>query len=306
MTRPPERPISREPWPGPTPDALPYDDPPHLDLEAAWANHVGAGGGLDRPTHDAAVAVVRDAIATSWSDGRTERLTPLLGPLRLDGARRDDYRRLPPADAVAPLIDVVRIATDLVPATGNAAVDRLLGPWADALDAARAPALYRQVTAHGAFLLPDDLPMSAFQRWAGRTPLPTPEERAAVRAIAHAPLSVWPIEAMGADGWRLGHGVGLERPEALVEVPSPAALPGATAAPGQLVAGRLIDRRDAPPLLWGALIVPGPLPAAAEAWVDLLTLEQRLLERRASTADVLRERGHLLVQRVLEAAWLAT
>lgn len=304
MTRPPERPISREPWPAPNVPGLPFAEPPHLDLEACWSHHRDAGGSLAREAHDEAVAAVRVALTLAWQRGDVAGLRPLLAPLALDAPRQSEFRRLPAAEAVAPLDHVVRFATDLVPATGNTAPERLLGPWATSLDARRAPHLFRVATAHGAFFVPDDLPLSAFRRWAGRTPLPSPAERAAARAIAHAPLSAWPIEATG-DRWRLGRGAGGLQPDAPVAVPAPAELPGADHAPEQTVVGRWVVTAEGPDVLWGAIVVPGALPAAAEAWVDLLTIEARLLDRRVSTEDVLRKKGHLLAQRVLEAAWLA-
>jgi hypothetical protein len=304
VTRPPARPLSREPWPSPGDPRNPYTEPPHLELDAAWADYQNNGGALSRADHDDAVRAFVQAWEQAWSEGHTDRLVPHLGPLLLGGPRLDDHRRFGAVHEAATVEQLVRIATDLVPATGNAAPDRLLGPWSSTVDARSHPLLFRAASAHGAFLLPDDLPMSAFRRWAGRSPVPPVSLRAAVRAVLQAPLSAYPV--LGVDGDRvvLGSGVGdLPAPGAVL-ADTVACVPGVQGpSPGTVMLTRVVDlptgaRAVAP------LLAPGPLPEAAEAWVDLLTLRHRLHGRRASTADVLRHRGHVLVRCVLEAAWL--
>jgi len=303
MTRPPERPVSREPWPGPADARDPFADPPHFDADEAWSNYVAAGGLLGRVAHDEAVAACRVALRQAWATGDGALVEPWLGPLLLGAERQPEHRRFAPVESVAPIDTVVRLATDLVPALGNSAPDRLLGPWAHATDARRHPQLYRAATAHGAFLVPDDLPLSAFQRWAGRSPVPLAELRAAVRAIAQAPLTAWPVLSVGAT-WSLGPAVGLGTSAPDVAVTGPALLPGVEVPrPGDVLVGRVVAA-PGQAVAFAPIVCPGPLPSSCEAWVDLLTVGHRLTDRRGSTEDVLRRNGHLLVQRVLEAAWL--
>jgi len=244
------------------------------------------------------------ALGEVWCTGSPtarRRLMAEAEVLLLDGARRPEHRRLPPPPAPPSEALLVRIATDLVPAMGNAALDRLLGPWAFA---SPSPRLQQVAVAHGAFLEPDDLPMTAFRRWAGRTPVPPVPLRQRVRGVLHAPLTAWPIREVGAR-WALGPAVGGGPSQTGVVVDRPAMLPGAPPpAAGHTLLARLVVAPDGPRAV-GPIVAPIPIPDASEAWVDLLTLRERLHDRRASTADVLRHRGHLLVQRVLEAAWLA-
>lgn len=306
MTRPIGRPISREPWPAPRPPADPFGEPPPRDLDALYADYHGAGGHLAREAHDAAVARFDVALRRHWcqpTEATWSTVEAIAEPLLLLAPRQPEHRRFPPPVTPASEAMLVRIATDLVPAMGNAALDRVLGPWSRE---ELSPRLRQVATAAGAFLAPDDLPYSAMRRWSGRTPVPPVAERERVRCVLQAPFTAHPIlRPHPTEPWVLGAPVGGGTAHARVTVPSPALLPGTHAPlPGDTLLARVVCAPEGD-IAVCPIVVPGPVPGAAEGWVDLITLHHRLGDRRASTADVLRHKGHLLAQRVLEAAWPA-
>ena len=270
----------------------------------AYAAYLEQGGSLARDAHDQLVADFADALEEVWAGAPAiPRLLELAHRLHLTAPRRADQRRYPPPVAAPTEQMMVRIATDLVPAIGNAAPSRVLGPWATQ---SPSPRLLQVAVAAGLFMEPDDLPMTAFRRWAGRTPVPPVEERHLVRAALHAPFTAWPmVEPLGHGCWALGPPVGGGAPVPRALVPHPALLPHAPPpAPGHTLLGRVVPVPGQPVVVC-PIVAPITIPSACEAWLDLITLRHRLEDRRASTADVLRHRGHVLVRRVLESAWLA-
>lgn len=102
--------------------------------------------------------------------------------------------------AFAPTIDtLLRVATDHAPAAANDFPERILGPWALALDAADPceRAVLRWAVAAACFVNPDDDLQSPAEHWYRREPFPPVEERHAVRAVERTPWRVWRVSNEG-------------------------------------------------------------------------------------------------------------
>lgn len=301
--RRPERPLSHEPWPTDLDRADPFAEPDHFDPGKVAADYETAGGSAPVEEVLSDTRAARVALGQAWRTGDTTALGPLAARLRLDAPRDAFLRHYPPFQEAASDETLARIATDMLPAIGNDAPDRLLGPWASLARPGADARLLQIATAAGAFMPPDETPFDARHQWSRRKPEPTDAERSAVRAVAHAPYTAWPILALGDPCWRLGPAVGVEA-AGEVWVDRPARLPGlGPPRAGDTLLARVVS------LPGGAvarlpIVCPGPIPEAAEGWLDLLLLERRLTDRRAGPRDVLRSRGHVLVRRVLEAAWI--
>jgi hypothetical protein len=302
----PEKPLSHQPWPSLDVDpADPFADPDHADLSKAFPDYQTAGGSADEASVLEATRACRRALAAAWRGEPAPELPGLAAWLLLDHPRDESYRHYVTSTEAFEEADLARIATDMVPAIANDAADRLLGPWAAVARPGPDARLLQIATAAGCFLAPDETPFDARHQWSRRKPNPSDADRAGVRAVAHAAFTAYPIVDcdLRTGRWALGDGVG-GLPAGPALVPAPASLPGmGPPRPGDTLLARVVvladDRVARLPI-----VAPGPVPEAAEAWLDLLLLEHRLLDRRAGPRDVLRRHGHTLVRRVLEAAWI--
>lgn len=211
----------------------------------------------------------------------------LIGPQRVD--------RVPSAD------DMARIACDIAPASGNDGPDRVLGPWADELDA-RQPADRRALitaTAAACFFPPDDDPQTPFEAWCRRPPAPSVAERARFRAVARAPWAIrritgtdplCSVDATGlADAWTPGDQLTVAPIASLI-------------APrvGDTLVVRAVRLADGEWIAALALVVPGfPPDSAIAGWVaDAVARSDGLTVERA-----LARHGQVLVRRACERAW---
>lgn len=292
-------------WPDLAHSPEPTPEPRHLDLDAAWLDYEAVcGDDTPRDRED----VLRDtlsavrAIDTAWATGSIGDLVALAARLGLDGPRTS-LRHYPCEAEPTEAHVLARLAADLDPAVGNHAPDRLLGPWAAVATLPHHERLLQVAMAAGALMVTEEQPFTPRRMWTRRKPVPSQHLRERVRAIAHAPCTAWPVLAIDGTEATLGDGVGVPAPTSPVDVSRVASLPGLPSLrPGDTLAGRVVDAPSGPTARL-AIAVPGPVPVAAESWLDLLILEHRLTDRRAGPRDVLRMRGHVLVRRVVEALW---
>lgn len=287
------------------PEATP--EPRHLDLEAAWADYASVcGPWTPRPRADieADTLATAAAIDDAWATGEVGALPELAAALGIDGPLTS-LRHYPCDAEPAEAHVLARLGADLDPAVGNHAPDRLLGPWTTLLQLPRDEHLLQVAMAAGALMQVEEQPFTPLRMWTRRKPVPSRALRERLRAVAHAPCTAWPVLAIDATHATLGPGVGAPAPSGPVDVSRVARLPeGPALRAGDTLAGRVVEAPSGPHACL-AIAVPGAVPEAAPAWLDLLLMEHRLTDRRAGPRDVLRQRGHVLVRRVVEAAWRA-
>lgn len=249
---------------------------------------------------------LREAVASLWagrvSEAQVEAIARRHG---LDEPLRSRSRPLPTSPWLPSEADLVRIATDIDPGLGACAPDLVLGPVADEPLDRRTLQI---VLALGMFFRGDGAPATPQQRWSRVVPLPTVEARAAVRAIARAPLAPWRILEISGDrrGARISDLVGLGPPScppASIRLRPCGHLLGGRLEPGALLLSRIAQD----PQGWVAtcpLVIPGPLPGAVPRWIRWLAWHDRL-DRRGpiSTSGLLARWGHVLARRILEVLW---
>jgi hypothetical protein len=156
-----------------------------------------------------------------------------------------------------------------------------------------------------AFLPTEPGEKSPFHQWCRRHPLPTPAERAAVRAVDRAPWSAWAIEAEDGPRLVLHDRLGLPAalcPDGPVDVGTPGLVAGPVG-PGDTLLARVARGPDGARAV-PALGIPGHPPGSMlRSWALLVLAEARLLDPAADLARALRIRGHVLVRVALEWAW---
>lgn len=249
---------------------------------------------------------LHDALAALWAGRVSEQAVAQLAQRHhLDGRLRIRSRPLPTGPWLPSEADLVRIATDADPGLGAATPDLVLGPLADEPLDRRTLEI---TLALGAFFRGDSAQTTPQQRWSRAAPLPSVEARAAVRAIARAPLAPWQILERSTDGEAVvvSDLVGLgppSTPDGPVALRPPGRLLGGRIEPG----GLLLARIARGPGGWVAtcpLVIPGPLPTAVPRWIRWLAWHDRI-DRRGpiSTSGLLARQGHALTRRILEAAW---
>lgn len=268
------------------------------------------------------VALLDEALAGRVpldADARRE-LGALLNSLRVSRRLTPDRRtQRPVAPALPSDADLARLTADVLPAVGQEAPDRVLGPLVDELDARRPEhaLTLRVAVAAAAFLVADgmraqdeaglDPGQTPFEIWSRRKPLPTPAERAAVRAVERAPWTVWAVgSAEGDDAFHLRELVGIA-PSGLPD--APVRLAGVAAPFRPLRTGdTLLARVVQGPGGWearAAIAIPGGPPAVRlRSWVRLELVRQRLRQRTLTVDALLRRRGHVLARRLVEWAWI--
>lgn len=253
------------------------------------------------------------------ADTRRE-LGDLLNSLRISRRLTCDRRTERPIAPTLPSdADLARLTADVHPAVGQEAPDRVLGPLVDELDA-RAPEhalALRVAIAAAAFLVADgmraetdtglDPGQTPFEIWSRRKPLPSPAERAAVRAVERAPWTAWAVGSPASDAtWHLRELVGIAPaglPDAPVRLVGVAA-PFRALRPGDTLLARVVRGPDGWEARTPIAIPGGPPRVRLRSWVRLELVRQRL-RRRALTVDaLLRRRGHVLARRLVEWAWL--
>ncbi len=294
-------------WPDLAFDPEPTTEPRHLDLDLAWSDYEAVRLPWSPMTRSEVVDATQralEAIDHAWRTGDAGDLPKLAAILGVDAPRDASHRHYPNEAVPAEAHMLARLGADVDPALGNHAPDRLLGPWTSLLQLPRDEHLLQVAMAAGAFMVTEEEPLSPRRKWARCKPQPSQELRDRVRAIAHTPYTVYPVHALEQGMATLGGGIGEPAPTTPVDVSDVVSLPGEPPLrTGDTLAARVVKTPGGPKVSLG-LAIPGPVPPAADAWLDLLLFELRLVDRRAGPLDVLRKRGHVLVRRVAEAAWL--
>lgn len=214
--------------------------------------------------------------------------------------RRMDRRPVQPAPRLMSETEILRIGLDGQPDAGLRSVDEVLGPWVEALSPTDHRGFLVCAAAH--WCLSGDRPPA--WAWTRSRPTPSHAERAAARALVHAPLNLWTASSTPS-GWRLTDRIGIAShrlPTAPVSLHSTGLEP---VEDGDPVLARLLPaggRWHA----WGAMTLPAPLPPArSAAIVDLVLVALRLRNRRATVEDALRTCGHQVARRLFVAAYRA-
>lgn len=279
----------RDPWREPWPD----DDLGWADLNASdWVDP------RDQETYRGQALALQARLDQIRAGCSTD-----LRALRADAAAagvsgewRPDRR---PAHVAPFRVDehvLLRLANNYEPAAGLFGPDALLGPWVETFDptSARDRRTLAYAVAHWACCHTSDrAPHHAFDVV---EPLPPVADRAAVKAVERAPLSMWHARAESG-AWRLTDLVGLHRrrlPDGVVSLDH-AAGPG-TLGDGAVVLARLVPV-DGRWVAWAPLVLPAtPTESQVYAWVLLELLTLRLRRRRSSLEDALRWRGQHLAR----------
>lgn len=311
-------------WPAPPDPIDPFadqDDPRDLGYEDFRA----VGGKLSAEVYRRKaerLAELTDALLSgreSLEPDIRRELDDLLNSLRISRRLTVDRRTPRPLpDHLASDADLVRLGADVLPAVGQEAPDRILGPLVDELDVHRPEhrLTLRAALAAACFVVPDgmrapgtglDPGQTPFEIWSRRKPLPSPAERAAVRAIERAPWTAWMVLSLpDAQTARLHDLVGIA-PSGLPD--EPVRLVGTATPFRPLQAGdTLLARVVRGPDGWEArtpIAIPGGPPAVRiRSWVRLELVRQRLGQRTLTVDALLRRRGHVMARRLLEWAWL--
>lgn len=287
--------VPDDPWSEPFPE----DDLGYADLlTAPW--HAPLPEAAYRP---AALALQQHLTALDRGDVDLDpsRFRALAEAARVSLEWRNDSRPVATSAWVADEDMMLRIAADQSPAAGLWAPGAFLGPYVEAMD----PRLHRRTlayaVAHWACTpVTDRSPADAF---ASSKPVPPVEDRAAIRAIAKAPLGLWRAHAEGSR-WRLEDRVGLAAhrvPDAPVDLDHAAGL--GTLRDGAAVLLRAA-RSDEGWVAFGPLVLPEvPPDGLVKARVIVELARVRLRARRASVEDALRNAAHRVSRGVHLWAW---
>jgi hypothetical protein len=221
---------------------------------------------------------------------------------------RHDRRPLERAARIPTTEELLRVATDIAVGAGAEGPDRVLGPWADELDA-NVPAhrlALRIATAATCFMDSDEDLRTPMEQWSRRSPIPPRALRASFRAVEHAPWSIWTLVSQepggGGGGWRLQDLVGI----APIFVPdAPVRLEGGALVepmPGDAVAARMVPTTAGWVAAMAIVVRGSPSRALVKRWRDAELLRRRPRELEA----MLRSDGHVLARRLCEWHWLRT
>lgn len=213
---------------------------------------------------------------------------------------------LPVVPELASEATLVRLAADFDPACGSSGLDLVLGPLVDEPQAVRT---LQVAMALSAFFPGDDVLGPPYRRWQRSTPAPSVIDRAAVRAIALAPLAPWRVTSIEGEEVELHDMIGLAplvRPVGRVRL-RPPGTPFGPLRPGMVLLARVAPEQHGDAVRWVAtcpLAVPGPLPPRVQDWLRWLAWELRLTFRGPVTrAVLLARRGHIVARHILESAW---
>jgi hypothetical protein len=203
-------------------------------------------------------------------------------------------------------LELVRLATDYLPALGQDAPDLIYGPWSDELVAIRPrdrALLVRAMAIAGVETIQGS-PFSGAEMWARNNITPSVEDRARVRMVSDVPLGLWRIDSREGNRTTLTDLLGLDQ----------AYLPHA---PILLLECLSVYNCEGPYLLarvgwtpggWQAHL-PLALPAIPSlelirAWLHRELLHARLRSRKITLERLLKRRGHVLIRRLHEGLWL--
>ena len=145
---------------------------------------------------------LRAALARAWAgEAPATAVAHLARAAGVDLPLAAQRHPLAPVPRLPDEATLARIATDIEPHVGNVAPDLILGPYADE------PADVRtlQVVLALSLFFPHDAETvrAPYRRWQRTRPAPPRDLRAAVRAIADAPLAPWHIEQVSGSHARL-------------------------------------------------------------------------------------------------------
>lgn len=281
-----------ETWPLPPEPAALYAGDELLPSEATCA--------VQQPLLEAYAQVQRGL--RSPCDPGLAQLASAAGLLEPEPPRE---RRLVQLPTVAPTLPcdawLADIAENIVPDLGLSAPDRVLGPWSDESPSRRERVVAGAVMALAPYLAPRVRPVD---RWYKDKRNGTEDERAAVRAVDHAPAMAWVAD----DQARLSPLLPLH----------PRSQPTGPVRRIPLLDGRALEPLS--PGCWLARVFPGPdgwyaglaLPLEATpdpAWL-LARMGLELWQLRVSAPDadwrcLLRERGEVLYRSCHEWVWSA-
>jgi len=231
------------------------------------------------------------------------RATAAAARVRLDDDRVDTR---PVAIGPAPVTaeEVARIALDQDPAAGLFGPDAALGRWAILArsDSPRDRRTLRYALAHWAAGRPTEPP--PIQRWRRANVAPDRRDRAAVVAVVRAPLGLWRVDTLDADGRAaLSDTLGLA-PHRCPAHPIPLGHAGGFGRVeiGGHILARLVATAGPTFYAFAPLALPSPPdPAFVRAALTVLLARQRLRARRATPADALRDQAALFCRLVHEA-----
>lgn len=233
---------------------------------------------------------------------------PLAAALGLDGEVRHSTHRPDTFDPPDDLLEVlVRVSTNHLPAVGQEAPDRLLGPWVDEAslhDALVRSAFVSAVAQAGLWNRGLRRP-SATHRWAKDLHKPDPALRRAVHALRRAPPGLWRLLDEVDGRWVVEDLVGLGEhwcPPGLVSLWQPGAVAGPPRV-GGVLASRLLPGPDG----WVAAL-PLCLPVCPPSDAVKLWWRARLWQLRARWPGVTQEEAlvqapALLCRAAHEWAW---
>lgn len=248
---------------------------------------------------------LRVALADLWA-GRAEEadVVSLFRARGLDRPFRARERPLPVGPRIPSEAELVEIATDADPAAGSIGADLVLGPVADGPVDRRT---LQVAVALSAFFRGDGVVGAPHRRWHRIHPAPSVSDRAAVGAVAHAPLAPWRILRLAPHHVEVQDVIGLSS----VAIPQgPVVLRGVGQPFGPpTVGGLLVSRIARGAQGWVAtcpIAMPGDLPPAIPRWLRWLGWADRLDRKgRISLVGVLARQGHQLTRRLLELRWAA-
>jgi len=294
-------------------DADPFGDPIALDWDAAWRLHAQrtAGRGLDRKAFRPEVeAFLGDLAAAMAGDGAPAPLVARATKLALDMRWRVDQLDTDIPAEVADAATVARIAVDIAPSLGNDGPGRIVGPWAEGLDAAVPAdrAVLQHALAAGCFVEIDEDPheRTPYLQWVRRKPRPSFAVRDTVRPLMHAVPGAWRVADIGPEGWIVEDLVGVApgaRPDGPVRVTA-ASVQG-PAVPGDLLLARIVRTKAGWVAPIGFTLRGCPPRERVAAWVRAESWVRRLGDKLPSLEGMLREWPHTLWRRAHEWAWVS-
>ena len=216
--------------------------------------------------HELRCACIEAQVA--FDDGRVDTRPRVVGPTRI------------------PEGHVARIALDVDPAAGLFGPDAALGPYEVLAD--RRTSTY--ALAHWATGKPTEHP--PLQVWRRARLAPPRRDRDAVSAVVRAPLSLWEVYAQG-DRWGVRDLLGLSPhrcPDHPIDLDHAAGF--GVLGDEALILARMVPIEGSGFSAWAPLVLPKcPPRRAIMAWLHVLLTAHRLRCRRATPADVLRERA---------------
>jgi len=281
---------------------------PAVELAATHAEHCRALGerALSREDYlhqaQSLVACLRRRWSQhSVSDGSD--VDSLVQRLGLQQAQRSDMRAPHLASALPSLQDLARLAADHEPAVGQDGPDTLYGSFSEELNVRRPEQRYAALAAMGlmGFVDVDAVKRSPVHRY--MRSCTCVQQRAALRAIAWAPVSICRVEAIDEQGLSLTDLLQIAapyRPQHAVAHSCVGGLLGPLQC-GDVLVARLVPREGGGFTACMAVSAgAAPQQGLVRMWLDCLWLMARLSDRRVTAEAVLRYAWVPLVRRLFE------